>query len=65
MEGLVAVLLVALNAGADVALATYVALKLPASLVDLLEADDGLEEDGVKDALQFGDDFRLVHKRGA
>jgi hypothetical protein len=43
----VAVLFVALNARAHVALAANVALETPAGPIDILNANDGLEEDGV------------------
>jgi hypothetical protein len=45
MKGSVAVLFVTLNARAHIALAANVALESPASSVDILDADDGLEKD--------------------
>jgi hypothetical protein len=53
MESYEAVGLVALYAGADVALAAYVAKELPTSGFDILDANHRLEEDGVCE-MHFG-----------
>lgn len=47
VKGGVTIGLVALNTGADVPFATYEAHQLPSSFVDTIDADDGLEKDGV------------------